>query len=412
MSVPPLPIRPIDGAEFGALVRTVETAFGEAAHPDDIERERLVFEPDRSLAAFDGDRMVGGTWVFSFGLSVPGGELPAAGVTGVGVLPTHRRQGLLTRLMRRQVDDVRDRGEPLAALWASEAQIYGRFGYAPATFGAAHRIRKRGATALTRAPAAGGLVRLVDPDFALAAFPPVYERARSARTGLPSRRGRWWEYQLLADPERHRSGHSDKQLITYTEADEVDGYAVYRVKPSSDDRGAPTGTVDVVELMAATPAAGAALWRHCLGIDLTTNIRAPRRPLDDPLPLWLDDPRQAQVVVADALWLRLVDVPAALSGRSYASTGRLTLDVRDAFCPWNDGRWTLETDGSEASCTRTRGSADLVLDQTDLAMLYLGGTTATGLALAARIEERTPGAVARLDALFRVPLAPWAPEVF
>jgi predicted N-acetyltransferase YhbS len=186
MSVPPLPIRPIDGAEFGALVRTVETAFGEAAHPDDIERERLVFEPDRSLAAFDGDRIVGGTWVFSFGLSVPGGELPAAGVTGVGVLPTHRRQGLLTRLMRRQVDDVRDRGEPLAALWASEAQIYGRFGYAPATFGAAHRIRKRGATALTRAPAAGGLVRLVDPDFALAAAPGRACRAGAAGGGSTS----------------------------------------------------------------------------------------------------------------------------------------------------------------------------------------------------------------------------------
>jgi predicted acetyltransferase len=164
--------------------------------------------------------------------------------------------------------------------------------------------------------------------------------------------------------------------------------------------------------MAATPAAGAALWRHCLGIDLTTNIRAPRRPLDDPLPLWLDDPRQAQVVVADALWLRLVDLPAALSGRSYASTGRLTLDVRDAFCPWNDGRWTLETDGSEASCTRTRGSADLVLDQTDLAMLYLGGTTACRLVQAGRVEQPEPGAAGRLDALLRTSVIPWTSEVF
>ena len=402
-------IRPVRPEDFDVFFRSTERAFSYHPDPAEIEAERRVFEADRSLAAFDGGEIVGTAGAFSRELTVPGGFLPVAGVTGVGVLATHRRRGLLTALMRRQLDDVRGRGEPLAALWASEGPIYGRFGYGVAAWGARFSIERQW-TAYSRPHPGGGRLRLVERSEALEAFPSVYERIRPGQPGMLDRSAPWWEVRFQDFEQRRQGAGAFFYALHETEQGAVDGYAVYRVRHAAKSAGGTS--LELEELLAASREAYAAIWRYCLDIDLIATVNARHRPVDEPLLFMLSHPRALNFQVADALWVRLVDLPNALSGRGYGARGELVLEVRDAFCPWNEGRFHVEGGLDGAQCRATSARPDLVLDAAALAAAYLGGTSFLSLYRAGGVDEETPGALRRADAMFQAHPAPWCPEVF
>jgi predicted acetyltransferase len=398
--VEPAPISP---DEVPAFVEGMYAAFHNDVRPHHEERWRRVLEPERTLVLRDRGRIVAGTGIFSRRLTVPGGEAPLAGVTLVGVRPTHRRRGLLTTLMKRQLADVRDAGrEAVAALWASEPVIYGRFGYGMAALAAQIDVDKRGAR-LRRTSTAQ--VDLLAPADALEAMQRVFEAVRPTAPGVLDRDGPWWQ-------DRLRDDESDRDGFQPLRAAVVDGaYALYAVKPHfSDDR--PRGEVLVREVVAADEEGRAAVWGYLLGLDLTTTLTWYLAPADDPLPHMIVNAQDVRVRVADGLWVRLVDLPRALSERSYAKPFEVVLEVADEVCPWNAGRWALRWDGSTASCARTATPAGLELGAAELGAAYLGGTTLGQLARAGRVRELRSGALAAASRAFQGDRAPWCPEIF
>jgi predicted acetyltransferase len=388
---------------------SAEIAFGEHFQPDDLPILEPLFEADRALAARDGDRMVGNATIISFDLTVPGGTLPAAGVSAVGVQPTHRRRGILRHMMRRQLEEVHERGEPLAVLWASEGSIYQRFGYGLATLGASIELeRSRSAFRLPHEPA--GSIRFVTRDEAGTLFPPVYDRIQPSRVGFFTRSPAFWD-ALFYDPERWRHGAGPAFHVVHEIDGTIDGYARYRIHDDWEMTGSKSRLL-VMELMAENAAAHLDLWRFLFDVDLIATITGRFLAVDDPLLLAMAEPRRLRFTVGDALWLRVVDVGGALAGRSYVGSGRTVIEVRDDFCPWNDGAWALEVGDGSAAAERTDDAADLSLDVTDLAALYLGAFTVAQLLEAGRGRELRAGSAAGLDALLRRDRAPWCPAVF
>jgi predicted acetyltransferase len=377
-------------------------------HPTDDEIEWWLknFELERMHVALDDGQVIGGAGAFSFDFSIPGGTMPAAGVTVVGVFPTHRRRGVLTQMMRTQLDDFGERREPIAVLWSSEGPIYGRFGYGMASLHGEIKLeRSRGGFDLAYDPV--GRVKLIEPEEVPTLFPPVWDAVRASTPGFFARPPAWWEHRIVHDPPDQRGGAGRKRFVVHETGGEVDGYAFYRHKGNWEE-GVPTGTLMVREVMAKTPHGMRELWRYLLDIDQSQTISAYLMPPDHPLFLLLSEPRRAKYRVSDGLWVRLVDVGAALSGRGYAESGRVVFEVRDPFCPWNEGRWKLEDGHAE----RTDDVPDLRLDVTGLGSVFLGGFTFAELRRAARVEELQSGAIARADAMFRTDIAPWCPEIF
>ena len=411
--------RPVDETTFEAFGDNLDLAFHEHSPPSTRARWRALLPLERTVAAFDGELLVGTSGAYPQRLSIPGGELPCAGVTVVTVRPTHRRRGILTGMMAGLVEQAQAAGEPLAALWAAEGGIYERFGYGVATRRA--RFRLPGGGAAPRAPFAGAgdgpdrfTLELPRPAGASERLAPLWDEVRAIRPGIPARTRDWWEHRILADPEEERHGAGQKRLVVAVDGDgAARGYALYRTKGRSSELST---TLEALELIAPARDAETALWRYLGSIDLVDAIDASNRPVDDPLPFRYADWRQPWPAIADwpdAMWLRLLDLPAALEARAWNGPLDVTLEVSDARLPRNAGRWRLQVaaDGG-ARCAPGDGDADLALDTATLAAAYLGGTTLTTLADAGRVAELTPGALARLDLALHVPRAPWTPEFF
>jgi len=377
--------------------------------PDEAWAERWLktFELERMHAALDGATIVGGAGAFTFRMTVPGGAmLPTAGVTVVAVLPTHRRRGILTSMMRAQLDDVHERGEPLAALWASEETIYGRYGYGLASLSLEFEIARIHGAFRPGLEQVGG-VRLVDAAEAAKLLPAVYDAVQRATPGMYERAAAWWEQRMLIDLPEFRFGAGPK-LNAVLEVDGVaQAYAIYRLNVSFGNLG-PETKVQTQEVIGMTSAATASIWRYLLDVDWTQTVAARLLAVDHPLLLLLARLNMSRPTISDGLWVRLVDVGAALSGRSYAGDGSVVLEVRDEFCDWNAGRWCLES----GEAVRTDADADLALDAADLGSVYLGGFTFRELSRAGRVEELREGGLARADELFRTDVAPWCPEIF
>jgi predicted acetyltransferase len=423
----PYPIRPIEENELDSFINVDEHAFNTSPWSES-DRQVAVerFEFDRTLAAFDDSTPVGVTMCYSFQLSVPGQEvLPAAGVTYVAVLPTHRRRGVLSSLMRRQLADVRDRGEPLAILWASEAVIYGRYGYGRASWQLGFTLR-RGEGGLSRAAAglaAAGLaagrdlrLRIAEPEAVLPELAKVYDAVLASRPGMFGRNEAWWR-AMIYDPADQRQGASPLRCLLAEDASGPRGYALYSAVDTWSD-SLPENVLTVRELMAADPAAGATLWTDLLSRDLTSEFRVSRRPVDDPLLYHLADPRRTRPQLIDALWVRIIDLPRALAGRRYSCPVDVVIEVRDEILPSNAGRWRLTTTaevpggGLAASCVPASSAADLALDVTELGAAYLGGTRLGTLAGNGLVAELRSGAVRQLSAALAWDPAPWCPTVF
>ncbi len=390
--------------EWRAAMLMATSVFGDELRDDDFERHSKLLTRERFYAAYDGGAPVGTAADFPFTLTVPGGDLRAGGVTWVAVQPSHRRQGVLTQMMRRELDDLHERGEPLAVLWASEAAIYGRFGYGTA---APHfeMDGDRSRFALRDDPGSRGKVRMLALEDAVEPCMRVYERIRPTVPGFVARTRESWQEARLADPEQWRRGASPKFVAMIELDGEPSAYVIYRVK-SEWEAGFAKGQVRVIEALAATATAERELWRFVFGIDLIVRVESRLDP-NSPLFLMVVDARSLNLRVSEGLWLRLVDVGAALAGRSFASDDEVVIEVRDDFCPWNAGRWRV---GAEVA--RTDDDAELELDVADLASVYLGAFSFTRLAAAERAHELQEGALARADALFRTPRAPYCPEDF
>ena len=410
-------IRVAAAGDVTSFLAPVAAAFSEEITPPELEAWLQTIEPDRLISVFDtpeGREPLGTAGAYTFRMSVPGGEAATAGVTAVGVRPDHHRRGILRALMRHQLDDVRARGEPLAVLWASEGAIYHRFGYGMATQGGSFEVDPARSAYARPAPSEGRL-RLLSEEEAFVAIPPVYDAMRRVTPGALSRTQAWWRSGPIADPEYARRGAGPKLRYLY-EADGVaEGYAMYRVRSEWDHRGSKS-QLEVYEAVTLTPRALRDVWRFLLGVDLVRTVRAIRVAVPNPLQQILAEPRALGLVVGDGTWVRLVDLPGALAARRYGAVDELVLDVTDAFCPWNAGRWRLATRGAagdaEATVTSTEAAPDLAFDTSDLAAVYLGAHRPSDLAVAGRLEEMTPGALRRADVLFASARTPWCATMF
>ncbi|GAA1617267.1 GNAT family N-acetyltransferase [Nonomuraea maheshkhaliensis] len=396
------PLRVITADQVDAWARMVTTTYGQDWIEGGLRNAAVSLDPGRTLAAFDGGDIVGGASVYGRVMTVPGATVPVAGITLVAVLPTHRRRGILTAMMREQLTGLYESGgEPVAALNAAEATIYGRFGYGVASQVAEIRGDKRFMALRPGADLGDGTIRLLGRQEALPLLEKTYDVARRGGAGWVDRTERFWRARL-ADGERVREGGGTAlRFAVHTEpGGEVSGYVLYRSRQK---------VVRVVELVSTTRQAYAALWRFLIDLDAHTGLSYDGA-VDEPLKHLLADPRAAHTTVVDNLWVRLVDVPRALAVRRYSAPLDVVVEVRDAFCPWNAGRYRLRAGGEAVTCERTRAAADLRLTSAELGAAYLGGTTLSSLAAAGRVEELRPGAVAATSAAFRGEREPFHPS--
>lgn len=405
-------LRVLEPAEWDEWYGLLELAFGGVPEaPEERKLWQELTEYDRSIGVWDGEQCVGTAGAFSFRLSVPGGALvPAAGVTMVGVAATHRRRGILTSMMRRQLDDVRAWGEPLAVLTASEPEIYGRFGYGVATYSTRATIDTNRVRLTVPEGTDSVTLRQADLAKSAEACEAVYARRVAARPGMLARQPHWEKLPLL-DPESERGGASPRLSVLAERDGEVVGYARYAIKADWSYAGAD-GSVLVKDLEALDPAAEAALWRFLFSIDLMSSVQIQSRPVDDAWQHLVTDVRRCSPTQRDALHLRVVEVGAALEARTYQAPVDVVLEVADAFCPWNEGRWRLTGDAKGAVCVRTEDPADLSLSVRELGAAYLGGTSLTSLAAAGRVRELRDGALVEASVAFGSPIAPWLPHGF
>jgi predicted acetyltransferase len=439
-------IRPITDDEYAGFRRVHDHAFNTgpatAASWPRIVRQ---FEAERSLAAFDGSEgsegsegpdgsygsgreIVGTAGVYSFLMAVPGAVLPVAGVTAVSVLPTHRRRGILRSLMHRQLADIAARAqEPIAALWASETPLYGRYGYGRASSHAHFRFGRGEGALSASAPVDPTLtLRLAEPGEVAGDLAKVYATVAARQPGFFERDDDWWE-RVLEDPEEERRDASPLRCLLAADGDGgvggggvggggVRGYALYRTFARWEEGTVlPDSALIIWELVHTDQAAGAALWRDLLSRDLVTEVTADLRPADDPLLNQLHDSRRARPRLSDNLWVRIIDLPAALSRRAYAGPVDVVLEVTDGLLPANAGRWRLRATGDgggAVSCVRTDDQADIALDVGELGAAYLGGTRLGALAAAGLVSEVRPGTLGRLSAAMTWDPAPWCPRIF
>jgi predicted acetyltransferase len=363
--------------------------FGVHYSEAELDDLRTWLDMDTFLLAVDpvDDAVLGVTGSFDFAMTMPGGSsLPIAGVTWVSVALTHRRRGILRALLAEQHREFVERGLAVSALTASEGSIYGRFGYGTTTLNRAAEIDRRRAVLRPDLPDTGG-VRQASTEQVRTIAPDIHRRWAATAPGALSRDEGWWDY-VLSDREWNRHGATALFHLVH-----ADGYASYR--RVHDDRAC-----ELVELFAATPEAHRELWRTLLAMDLVETVRTRSLPLDDPLPLLLTDPRQVRTTgLDDGMWLRVLDVPAALSARPYRIELDVVLDVDDPFLD-RGGRFRLRGGPEGATCEPTSDSADLRIAVRALGPLLLGGQPPLPLATAGLIEAAEPAVLERIDTAF------------
>ncbi|GGX24362.1 GNAT family N-acetyltransferase [Streptomyces lomondensis] len=409
-------VRPITEAEFADWLRAVNTGFLRvpAVSEEEIEGRRARFVPGRYLGAFDGGRCVATFRSFDQRLTAVGGVIvPAHAVSGVTVTATHRRRGLLSRMMARDLAAAKDRGDVVATLIAAEYPIYGRYGFGPAAWTAEWTVDvpRAGLDARWAGPADGGRIDLVDGEEVRKLGPDLHERLCRVQPGAVDRDESWWKWDTGAvrvDP----SWTLPFFAVYRSASGEVEGMAAYDVDDNWGEAKQPLNTATVRWLIGVTPAAERALWQYLCSIDWVVRVRSGRRAPDDLLPLFLPDPRAAGITsLADWLWVRILDVERALEARTYEGEGTLVLEVAGVD-GLTGGRYRLEASAAGASCTPTTRSAELALGLGDLGALWLGDESAVRLAAAGRVREERAGAARKADALLRTSRRPWCPDLF
>lgn len=393
-------IRRVTESEMGPFRDASGVVFAFEPHPDDLAEFGRWVEIDRSMVAVDGDAFVATGGTATYRIVVPGGDLvPAGGLTLITVLPTHRRRGLLRRMIDLHFDDAEQRNEVVSILWASESSIYGRFGYGMAVGGRDLTVSRAHSRLRADIPAPAGIVRLHGPDEAEQLVRSAH-RAATIDAGIPGsieRREPDWE-SYFSDPEHRRKGATRRHYAVYHRDDSVKGYVTYRLK-SAWGSGGPEGTVVVQDLHAVDGEAYAALWRYVFSIDLMLKVEAHNRPPHDPLFALLEDPRRIETAGYDALWVRMLDVEGALASRRYQVEGTLVLEIEDRFRPSRGGRFRLTGGPAGATCEKTEDPADLVIPTEHLGAAYLGAPKLATLGWLGLVQG-DPDALALADLMF------------
>lgn len=410
-------LRTITASDYPHWLRAVHSGFLRPPVVTDEEVASRLSHTNlpRTRGVFEGGRCVATFRSFAQELTVVGGAtVQSDAVTNVTVSPTHRRRGLLSRMMAVDLAEAKERGDVVATLIAAEYPIYGRYGFGPATWATEWEVDvpRAGLDPRWSGPGDGGRIDLVDGAEVREVGPALHDRLRARQHGAVSRDARWWDLNTGENLPIPGDWKEPFYAVHRTASGEVDGLLVYRADDRWGDSKQPLNTATVVDLIALTPAAERALWHFVCAIDWITKVRSGYRAPDDLLPLLLPDPRAARVVThADWMWLRVLDVVRALEARTYAVPGALTLDVHDAT-GLTTGRYRLDASPSGASCTPTTGSAGIALDVRELGPLYLGDESAVRLAALGRIEELTPGAATVADHVFRAERRAWCPDSF
>lgn len=408
MTGPIMQVRPCANAdEKYAAFAPIWHYFGQ--NPPDagsLKHFDRLLPPNRVHAAFEGERAVAGSGAFAFDLTVPGGQVKAAGLTIVGVLPTHRGRGLLRATMRSQIDAARAGGEPVMVLWPSQDTLYGQFGCGMASMMAEIDLPREYATFYAADDTAAN-TRLVPLTEAEPYVGAIYRHVAQRTPGMFARSPAWWQDRVLLDQDWKRRGGGALQCAVLDIGGVPSAYALYRVNQMIE-HGIGNGHTSVVEAMGVSPQATHAIWRFLFGIDWMARVKVYLLPVDDPLLLSVAEPRRLNFRLREGVWIRLIDVGAALSARSYASDDAVVAEVADEFCPWNAGRWRI----SRSGVAKTDAPADLACEIASLGCVYLGGSSFADLARALRVRELREGAIARADALFRTDRKPWCPEIF
>ena len=397
--------------ELTDWIKPANAAFGEALPPDAFAHGIRLLEPDRLIGAMEGGTWVGTAAAYSFRLTLPGGgEVDAPGITEVGVAPSHRRRGILRRMMTWLLDQAAERGEPVAILWASESAIYQRFGYGIGTLQSAFDI-ERSRVRFIRPIEPAGRMRMVEREEAIELIPPVYETLRRRTPGAISRNERKWVDELLFDAEWMQRGNGPKYMAVLELDGQVRGYVLYRVLSQWEDRG-PNNVVLAMEVIGLDHAAERTIWSWVMDLDLAGHVRGWRGPVPHPLMLELTEPRRMGLTIREGLQLRIVDVRRALEARGYTAAGALTIELTDADRPANAGRWRLEAEMGGTTVRPSTAEPDVRLDTSDLATVYLGAFRFADLARSGRIIECRPGALADADRLFATTVAPCCSTMF
>lgn len=387
--------------EWAELLELLDMAFSSPWTDEQYESERGIWERERSIVASEDGQLVGHTGTFSQLMTVPGGQLPAAGVTMVGVRPTHRRRGILRDLMRAQLTAVHEAGEPLATLTASEPVIYPRFGYGLASDHQEIVVPKASRGLRPVAGIDDVRIRYVDAAESLARCAELRNKLALDRAGMFQHNENWQRYTISPTVVSDIASASKIRCVVAERDGELTGFAHYRTKR------AEKGYVDVLRVHAVDVASHAALWRYLLEPDLLSQTHCELLASDDPLLDLLLDPRAPGAITRDGLWLRTVDVGRALAGRTYARDVDVVIEVVDDFLPWNAGRWHLSGGTDGASCEQVRRDPDLTLDVRDLGAVYLGRPSLARLGRAGLVTEHTPGAVAATAEAFSTSRLPF-----
>jgi predicted acetyltransferase len=400
-----LEIRNVSDGELDAFRECIYNTFGDDLESDvgGDERIKALIPEAQRWAAFDGPIVVATAGTFDHAIGVPGGgTLPMAGLTVVTVRPTHRRRGILRQLMERHLDDARRRGFPVSGLWASEAGIYGRFGYGLATH--TDVITIENAQTVELHPRSGSdAIEWIDESAARTRLPEVYARATAARPGALRRSAVWWHQRRFLESAFVRHGASKRRHVIARRDGAIVGYLQFRQRGAFEP-SRPNGKIEIVELIGIDSRAELTLWELALRMDLFPNVAWNLAPVDDALAWAVVDQRRIQRRRTDALFLRIEDLPATLAARTYPIDGTLRFAIGDAT-------WELIVDGGRARCATTAKPAELRFGPTTLASLYLGGVSATQLARSEQLRGDA-AAITRADALFASAIAPWCPEVF
>jgi predicted acetyltransferase len=407
-------LKNVSDATFKEFHGAISRGFQEQPREEMVDLDRELFDNKRMFGFKVGRRWVSTCGDFERRLTVPGGaDVATAAVTVVTVHPPYRRRGLLTAMMEHQLEQVAKRGEPLAALWASESLIYGRFGYGPATTRAVLRGTNRRLSFLPGVSPSGSVDEVTREQF-LAVAPSLHDSMRPDRPGTMVRDKDVWEFAVF-DKEFARRGSSEiRYVLHYDGAGDADGFATYRFKDGGEAE--PEGEVRIKEVWAEDPGAYASLWRYLLDLDLARTFHLWSAPPDEPLRHLVTDARAVSTMITDNLYLRVVDVASALAARKYAAGVDLVIEIADPILPQNSGRYRFVTDGdpqgSSAEVSRVTSTPDISMGILELGTVYLGGVRLADLHRARRVTEHTPGAVAAASTAFGWHRAPYCPDMF
>ncbi|MGH4029463.1 GNAT family N-acetyltransferase [Actinomycetota bacterium Odt1-20B] len=413
-------VRPITEDELSEWLRACNAGFMRPlarVSDETVAYRRKSVDPARTQGAFDP---VTGRCVATFRsfaqeiTAVGGAPVPADAIANVTVSPTHRRRGLLGRMMAADLAAAKERGDVVATLIPSEYGIYGRFGFGPATWITKWSVDvpRSGLDRRVPAPREGGRVDLVDGAQVRDLGPEFHDRFRTGRHGAINRDEHWWQRNTGQQVTAEYPWTEPFYALYRTPAGVVEGLVAYEVETRHNDAKQPAGAATVLALTASTPAAERALWHHVLSLDWVTTVHSGERAPDDLLPDLLPDPRAAAVTTrADWLWLRILDVVRALEARTYRGSGSLVLEVRDR-AGYAAGRFRLDAGAGGARCVPTGERAQLSLDVAELSSLWLGGASAERFAALGRVAAEEEGADRVADALFGVSRSPWCPDIF